>query len=246
MAWIKVGVGLDTRREVVLLASRLERDRDGMVGLLVRFWSWADGETADGKLPGMTLELIDSIVGCTGFAAALLESDIGWLTRDNGCLELPKYDKHHSRAAKTRAMDAAKKSRQRRDTGGTETGLDQTRPEKTLNTSGSEGELSGDDDLAGLERGDRLDTLLKTAGIRQPARGRLVEAEGLTPEIVLEVCRDVEADDQVRSTAKVLLYRLCEQFGVPVGKQSLKPEREEFREHMARLDALRAQARNAT
>ncbi len=115
MAWIKVEIGLDSRREVVLIASALETDRRTTVGHLVAFWSWADGETTDGRLVGMTPTLIDEIIQVQGFADALLDDQVGWLLRYEGGLELPKYDKHHSQAAKTRALDSSRKSVSRRD-----------------------------------------------------------------------------------------------------------------------------------
>jgi hypothetical protein len=85
-----------------------------------------------------------------------------------------------------------------------------------------------------------------STGMRNPLRGKLAAAEGITPEVVLETVREVEADPQVKSVYRLSAYRLCDQFGVEMSKRARQETEPEVQAHFARLEALRAQARAAT
>lgn len=81
-----------------------------VVGLVVRFWSWLDRNTATGEGIRASERHIDMLVGRTGFAAAMRQ--VGWLSGEDGALQVPHYDRHNGASAKARALEAeAKKLR---------------------------------------------------------------------------------------------------------------------------------------
>ena len=111
--WIKVRTNVRDQREVFVTARRLGLARDHVVGLCVRFWAWADGQTTDGTIDGIRLEDIDAIVEHEGFAAALAEA--GWLLVDERGVIIPNFDRHNGESAKKRVLAAERKRRQRDD-----------------------------------------------------------------------------------------------------------------------------------
>ncbi len=111
MAWIKMRVELRGDLAVIRLGKILGLERDLIVGLLHRFWSWADGQSVDGRIPFLGLDDVDEEVGHKGFAAGLKE--VGWLVETKGGLQLPHYDRHNGESAKRRAADVERKRQDR-------------------------------------------------------------------------------------------------------------------------------------
>ena len=93
-------------------------DRKIIAATCMEFWEWAGDQTSDGHLPGVTLDFIDGVVSLKGFAAAL-ESQ-GWLKATASGVSALRWERHNSKSAKRRALDAERK-RLERDTpsGGT-------------------------------------------------------------------------------------------------------------------------------
>src|SRR5262245_15219890 len=113
-AWIKINADLRQRREVLQIARELGLEPDMVVGKLVAVWCWIDGETADGKLPGMTLADVDAVAEHAGFAAAMLHCK--WLSETCGqtCgLFVNNFDRHMGRGGKRRAMEALRRAASR-------------------------------------------------------------------------------------------------------------------------------------
>jgi len=102
--WIKVRTSIHDQREVFVAARRLGLARDHVVGLCIRFWAWADGQTTDGAIDGIRPADIDAVVEHEGFAAALAEA--GWLVVNERGVVIPNFDRHNGESAKKRAMDA--------------------------------------------------------------------------------------------------------------------------------------------
>src|SRR5262245_50222537 len=112
--WIKVCVGLRQRREVRQMARELDLGPDAVVGKLIAVWGWFDGETADGKLPGVSLEDVDAVAECPKFGAAMVHC--GWLTETCGqtCgLAVDNFERHMGRGGKRRALEALRKATKR-------------------------------------------------------------------------------------------------------------------------------------
>ena len=108
MSWIKVEHALPEKTEVFRMAELLGKDPDTVVGKLVRFWCWADRNTVDGTLVGLTEAYVDRIVHQPGFAAALRKA--GWLLVRSGALVIPRFDRHHGQTAKARALAARRQA----------------------------------------------------------------------------------------------------------------------------------------
>lgn len=128
--WIKWGKGLASRREVVVLAARMKCNRFEIAGRLMQLWEWCDENIPDSGINVDTLNaslflgdsacaFLDSILGMDGFAAALSAPEVGWLTIEpSGWVVFPNFGAHNGTTAKTRASEARKKQRQRRNSEG--------------------------------------------------------------------------------------------------------------------------------
>jgi hypothetical protein len=110
--WIKVEIDLPDKPRVIAIASKLNLDVDAVVGKLIRLWGWADRQTTDGNVPGVTETFIDTRAGVTGFAAAMVH--VGWLALSEDGIKFLKFDQHNGKTAKTRALTAKRVTDHRR------------------------------------------------------------------------------------------------------------------------------------
>lgn len=119
--WIKMRTQLAYERAVMLICDRTGLDEFQVVGRLHAIWAWAGEHTITGDVRGVTLQTVDRITRCTGFAEAMKAAD--WLDElPDGTIRFPRWKKHNSKSAKQRALAAerqarkrAKKSRPKRD-----------------------------------------------------------------------------------------------------------------------------------
>lgn len=129
-AWIKMRCDLDQDPRVMRIADELaagtlggEPDVYAVIGRLHKVWSWFDAHSHAGSVTGVTLVSLDRVVGCEGFARALVS--VGWLEEFDdeieGCkvrgLRIPDFDKHNGGGARQRAQNAVRQrsSRSKRD-----------------------------------------------------------------------------------------------------------------------------------
>src|SRR4029453_6789957 len=89
--WIKWVKGLTRKREVVALAGKLKLSRRETAAVLMELWEWADENTLDGYILGVTKRFIDELVGVPGLADALAGEDIGWLMVDDAGGGFPNF-----------------------------------------------------------------------------------------------------------------------------------------------------------
>ena len=108
-AWIKLRKDLATDLSVISMAEALDEHEFTVVGRLHHFWSWADSQTKDGFIPGITARWIDRYVQREGFVDALV--DAGWLQVDDSGVTIPGFQEHMSESAKKRA----EKTKRQRD-----------------------------------------------------------------------------------------------------------------------------------
>lgn len=111
--WIKIRTDLYEDQDVLQMSDILGTDDATTVGLLVRFWSWADKQTIDGSGIKITKSRIDALTGRPGFAAALIH--VGWLVGEDGNLQLPNFQRHNGASAKARALEAEAKRLRRKE-----------------------------------------------------------------------------------------------------------------------------------
>lgn len=109
--WIKVMKGLGRRREVLAVARALSISRKESAHTFVEIWQWADDETRNGKLPGITTTEIDAIAEIEGFAREMIA--VGWLRQTESGLELPRWNRHNGDNAKKRSQAAERMARKR-------------------------------------------------------------------------------------------------------------------------------------
>jgi hypothetical protein len=123
--WIKWCKGLAHKREVLLIASRLQRDSYEIAGRLMALWEWCDDNMDDVHFVGedaimslgdrdRVIEFIDGKTGLKGMAEALEKPDVNWLKiRRNLKVIFVKLRRHNGKTAKERATEQRKKARQR-------------------------------------------------------------------------------------------------------------------------------------
>ncbi len=124
--WLKIRTDLPDDPAVIGVARELAIPQDQVVGILVRFWSWVDHHlsgrddnvtvgASQGRIDcvtaGVTGEWLDEHLRRPGFAAALEKH--GWLALDNGEVLIPKFERHFSKSAKTRALTQKRNRRHR-------------------------------------------------------------------------------------------------------------------------------------
>lgn len=141
--WMKIELELPDKPEVHAISARLNLDPDAVVGKLIRVWQWFDKHTTDGNAVGVTYSLPDRISGVSGFGEAM--NSVGWLeqiTSKIGGLSMPKFDRHTSNSAKTRALTQKRVAKTRNASSVTKT-LPEKRREDIKPTSqpGTDGQV---------------------------------------------------------------------------------------------------------
>ena len=121
--WIKVCKDTPQKREISLLAKYLGCSRGDAFLAWFKVYSWADSETADGFLPGLTLYDVADAAGVDPNVCKMLGAeDIAWLVeveakhnRSAGVM-LRNWVTHNGQSAKARSLASrrAVKSRAKR------------------------------------------------------------------------------------------------------------------------------------
>ena len=123
--WIKWCKGLADKREIVILASRFNRDEHEIAGRLMCLWEWCDENMDDADFSGedaimslgsrdRAIKLIDGKTGIPGMARALESSGVDWLKIGNGLrVVFKRLRRHNGKTAKERATEQRKKALQR-------------------------------------------------------------------------------------------------------------------------------------
>ena len=110
--WLKMRTRLAEERSVMLICDLTGLDTFSVVGRLHAIWSWAGEHTTNGEVKDVTLKTIDRVTNFSGFAEAMRSAK--WLEiADDGTIRFPEWKKYNSKAAKRRALDAARQARRR-------------------------------------------------------------------------------------------------------------------------------------
>lgn len=173
--WIKIRTDLHEDPAVGTIATALSIDKWGVVGRLLRIWSWADAQSRSGHAD-VTALFLDDLVNTSGMADAMVL--VRWLEiPENGHIVFPKFDRHNGKPAKERALTTRRKQDQRSREGHADVTpssrkpRDQRREEKS-NTPQPPASTSGGESSRAGPRPDE-------AGPRAP-RQRRNPQEGLT------------------------------------------------------------------
>jgi hypothetical protein len=130
--WIKMRVDLDKDPAVISISADLNVTECTVVGMLHRLWAWADAQSRNGHVAGVTKKWIDRYVCHDGVADAL--EKVGWLREENGGITFPNFDRHNGQSAKKRALEARRQREHRenksRNTSRNERDKSVTREEK--------------------------------------------------------------------------------------------------------------------
>lgn len=110
--WLPIRCDLHDDVAVISIASATGTDEFSVVGRLVRLWSWANEQLADGNATGVTVSWIDRYLSCPGFAMAMVTA--GWLTEVDGGVAFPKFDVWNSQGAKRRLLTSKRVQEHRR------------------------------------------------------------------------------------------------------------------------------------
>jgi hypothetical protein len=113
--WLKMRHDLADDPAVIRLASICGIEEDAVIGKLFRLWSWADRHSKDGQVEGVDLAWVDRLARRDGYGAALVR--VGWLVETGEGLSFPRFDRHCSDTAKTRALGKNRVETHRNATG---------------------------------------------------------------------------------------------------------------------------------
>ena len=106
--WLKMRIDLQSHPKVVRILSATCTDKFRVIGGLHAVWGVFDVHSEDGVLHGYTPELMDQIIGWSGFSQAMI--DVGWLRFDGEqALDMPEFSEHNGQSAKRRAEDQKRK-----------------------------------------------------------------------------------------------------------------------------------------
>lgn len=114
--WIPIRTDLHETPEVVMIAMQTSTDKFYVAGILVRFWSWLQNQSATGNLSGSCpadyRTFLAGIVGGTPeFWSAV--ADVGWIKQTATGFEIPNYERWLGRGAKVRLLDSRRKAEAR-------------------------------------------------------------------------------------------------------------------------------------
>jgi hypothetical protein len=114
--WIKVEHATRRKPEILRAAEMLGISRREALGLFMEFWFWLD-ENLSEKCPeivrNVSRKSLDEVLTCQGFSGVL--ESVGWGKFDDKewTLHITNAERHNGKTAKTRALDAKRKSAKR-------------------------------------------------------------------------------------------------------------------------------------
>jgi hypothetical protein len=109
--WQMLRLDIHDDPAVIAIAAALNLDEDTIVGKLTRLWGWANRQTENGNVPGVTEKWLDRYIGVTGFAQAMV--DAGWLVVESDQVTFPNFDRWMSETAKRRGLTARRVAKSR-------------------------------------------------------------------------------------------------------------------------------------
>lgn len=102
--WILIEKDAHQNPALCQIADHLNITMDVCFSRWFRLWNWIDDHFPDGKLAGVSFRALDAVSGIEGFAESF--SEVGWIRKIEGGLEVPGYSERWGRIAKQRWLTA--------------------------------------------------------------------------------------------------------------------------------------------
>jgi hypothetical protein len=109
--WIPWEIGLPRKREVLLIARKLGVSQREAAVMCMEVWEWAEGQSVDGVMPGLTIDDIDVATGVRGLGKAM--ADAGWVFHTGSALQFPNWERFNSKSGKARLLNQERQRRLR-------------------------------------------------------------------------------------------------------------------------------------
>ncbi len=113
--WIAWQKGLTQKREVLVIASRLDVTRREAAAMCMEVFEWADSNTVDGYIEGVTAAQLSESLSLHGLGESMVS--VGWIIEDNTGLTFINFDRWNGETAKERLRSGKRVARHRRRQG---------------------------------------------------------------------------------------------------------------------------------
>jgi hypothetical protein len=104
--WIPWEVGLTRKQEVLRISKRLSVTRRDAAACCMEVWEWANNQSIDGLMPGLTPADVSEAVAIPGIGEAM--AAVGWLVVSDGAVQFPHWDRYNGRSARERFLIASR------------------------------------------------------------------------------------------------------------------------------------------
>jgi DNA replication protein DnaT len=109
--WIPWEIGLQQKSEVARMARGCGVHPHEMAARCMIVWAWAQDQTVNGLIEGMTPEDLSCTIGLPGMGEAMVS--VGWLSDIGDGILFPNWERFNGRPSKARMLAAERKRRQR-------------------------------------------------------------------------------------------------------------------------------------
>jgi len=113
--WIAWQKGLTQKREILVISKRLGVSRREAAAMCMEAWEWADANTSDGRVEGVTAAQLSDSMSLPGLGEAMVS--VGWIAEDRAGLVFINFDRWNSETTKRRLQTARRVTRHRRAKG---------------------------------------------------------------------------------------------------------------------------------
>lgn len=183
--WMKVEKATPDKPEIAILARKLGVSIGEAFLEWFRLYAWADDMTSTGTVPDLSLGDADKLARVMPRTAEHLASkQIGWVKADAKGVTFDKWDRHNSKSAKTRDLEAEKKRKQREkkaamspecpDVQGTESRAEREESERRPTAIPANGKANGSANGSTAAAADRDQSLLRSQRYFQMREGRML------------------------------------------------------------------------
>ena len=110
--WIPWAIGLQQKSEVTRMAKACGVHPHEMAARCMIVWSWAQDQTVDGMVGGLTSADVSVSVGIPNIGESM--QAVGWIVEMDDGIIFPNWERFNGRPSKARLREAERKRRQRK------------------------------------------------------------------------------------------------------------------------------------